>query len=207
MPNGYSWRPIFRQVPENGSAVSTDVKLAFSDAGGATQIRLRYALDQERKEDVNRVARTITFGYRFESTLRFEIFTMTDQQYLADIVNRLVREDWDSYFSLDAGATEQLVEVTDYRGPDAIRGRTIAGASFEVGIRGRELMDEVPYIAATYADPLLAAPLMTLPTASAFYKGQGRVLEGAVGVEDVWYVCIKNQSNNYLWVPVAAGGP
>jgi len=41
-----------------------------------------------------------------------------------------------------------------------------------------------------------------LPTASANYRGKIYILQGAAGVADLPYMCIKNASDTYEWIAI-----
>lgn len=141
--SGFSWHVILRQVPGTGSTVTTDCNTAFTDAGGHTKLKLSYKLDQEQREDVNRSAKSLAYGFRQEVVVQFQIFTMADFVSLANVVTRLRDEDWQTFLSLDGGTTEIEVEIMSYSGPDTIRNKTIGG-TFEVGLRGLVEVDEIP---------------------------------------------------------------
>jgi hypothetical protein len=46
----------------------------------------------------------------------------------------------------------------------------------------------------------LTNTVSALPTASADYRGQTRMVVGGTGVADVFYVCRKNAADGYEWV-------
>jgi len=165
-------------------------------------------LEKENRIDVNRYSNPLLFGFRLTTTFFFDIITITDQVYLANIVNRLGRNGWDTELSLDAGASYVPVELSGYSGPDPLKNKRTAGAGFSLELKGRDLIDEVPYLAGVYADPDIAEPLMTLPPPSRFWKNKFRMLEGPAGTEDVMYVCLKTSSESpvYAWIPFVAGG-
>lgn len=206
LANGYSWRVVFRQTPQTGDEVVTDCQTAFTDVGGHTRMKLKYGLEQDRREDINHVARSLTYGYRLEASVQFMIFQMTEFSRLADVVSRLASEEWTTYFSLDGQATEQTVEITDYIGPEPLKGKTVIGASFEVAVRATDLVDAIPLIVQP-AVPIVPTVGISLPSASVSWRGLTFFVPGATGVEDAWFICEKTAADAYWWNPINVGGP
>ena len=143
---GYDVHPVVRQVPLNGAEVTTDFRTRFTDANGQTRSNIRYVPDLDTREDVNRVSRTVHNGFRVQVDLTLEIVTAADHEQLAELVDRMAREDWTSFLSIDGGTTENQVELVDYRGPDALGGKTVAGARFRLRMRSKDLVPEIPVL-------------------------------------------------------------
>lgn len=199
---GYTWHTVFRQTPLNGSALVIDTHAAFSDLGGPQRLGISYTPDQTRREDVNRRGASRTWGFRFGVRMHVYIDTMQDSVHLFDILNRLVREDWSTEISLNGGGSYIEMELDNrFTGPDGFRGKTVSGAEFELAFRSKDLLPEVPYIAALIT-PLAAMGGPSRPPASSAYKW---VIWTNEGPPDSSAQCVRNPAGAWEWREFVSG--
>ena len=142
--SGFEWHPLVRMTPDNGAAEVFDLRTLLTDASGPVRHTLRYKDEGSVKEDVNLNLRKIDRGLRPEVTLRCDIATMADHATLATITNRLIRSDWTVELSLDNGTTYREVQLLRVPSPRPFRGKTVAGATFDLSLRCVETIDELP---------------------------------------------------------------
>jgi len=141
----YAWRAMFKFVPTDGIEEVMDVGQVFTDTGRPSAIDAGHVPDVTHRIDVNRRGNAMGWGYRARCKMSFEIISTETQAFLALIVNRLLANDiWTVYLSLDGGITYRQVELKSYDGPDAIEGKTFAGAKYSVEVQSVELLDQVP---------------------------------------------------------------
>jgi len=140
--SGYEWHQMVRMTPDNGAAEVMDLRTAFSDASGPVRTTPRYRDESEYDDDVNLITRAVHRGLRPEVTLRMDIATMADQANLATIVSRLMRPDWSVELSLDGGVTYRGVRLSRPPTPRGFRGKTVAGATFDLSLRCTETIDD-----------------------------------------------------------------
>lgn len=144
---GYKWDPVWRFVPQNGRSSVLVQASAFTDLGGHVKADVKYKLDSEDRDDVNRVLRPLNFGFRPEVRFSYSIFTMEDQANLATIANALIDPAIDVYLSMDGRVTERRVVLVDAPSPKAVRNKTVIGADFELSVRCADLLDVLPNMA------------------------------------------------------------
>lgn len=208
---GYSRYCVLRMVPRNGEAETLDLMAAFTDADGPVRVDESHVMDRASRRDVNRRNRGRIFGYRWRVRLTFHVLDMTDQAWLAQIVNRAADSDeWSLYLSVDAGSTEEQVELTSHDGPDPIGGKTVVGAAYALGFESVDLLDEVPNIDpdAEYAlgsPPVYVPDAWGLPTATAALRGRIFNYRQA-DTPDQAVVCLSDGVGGYSWYAWAIGG-
>jgi len=142
--SGYRWRAMIKTVPSNGPEEVFDLKTLLTDGNGPLRCIPRYQDLADEHETLNRTLRRVEFGMRPEVRMHFEIMTMADQAHLATIVERLMRPDYDVQLSLDQGLTYRSVVLSRIPDPQALRGKTIAGAELELGLRCKSPIDRIP---------------------------------------------------------------
>lgn len=203
---GYEWHAMFRQTPANGSVVIVDTHTAFTELAGPENLKVSYELDQRQRDDINRSGRASVFGFRRKVRMRVWTSAMEDSAHLFDIVNRLARTgiDWTTELSINGGGLYQQVEIDrSFTGPDALGGKPVAGAHFELALRNTDLLPEVPYIGDVLV-PLPSAGGTSLPPAGPGYRWVIWTVAGT-GTPDVSYQCLGDGSGGYSWIPFASG--
>ena len=198
---GYEWHPVFRQTPDNGSAVVVDTRASFTDLGGPETVDIGYDTVRTDREDINRRARSRVWGFRQMISLGIYIDTMADSGALFQILSRLARDDWTTELSLDGSGTYRTVELEDFGGPQPLGGKTVAGARFELSMRGVDLLSEIPEFGALFT-PVPTAGGPSLPTPSAAWRW---ILWTVAGTPDVTYQCLRNSVGAWGWVGVWSG--
>lgn len=141
---GYAFRTKFRIVPETGTEETIDLQTAIAKTRGPISVKPKYTPDVDTEETVNRSAVQQKFGWKVEVEIDFEILgDMSDHVPLVRILNALMRPDHAVYLSLDNGTTYRRVLLTGLKGPDTIKGRSHAGAKYEITLRCTELVTEL----------------------------------------------------------------
>jgi len=141
----YAWRPVFKFVPTDGTEDVLDMTEVFTDTGRPNTIDPSHDPEMTPKVDVNRKGNAKGWGFRPACSMTIEIFSTELEAFLALIVNRLLANDvWTSYLSLDGGLNYHQVELKKFDGPNAIKGKTFAGASYTLGVVATDLLDLKP---------------------------------------------------------------
>jgi len=146
----YAWKPFFKFVPTDGIEEVADLQAIFTDTSGPSSIDASHVPDVTARTDVNRRGNAKGWGLRPTCKMVFEILSTELHAYLALIVNRLIANDvWTVYLSLDGGLTYRQVELAakGYEGPDAIQGKTFAGAKYTLSVQAVDLLDQAPELA------------------------------------------------------------
>lgn len=183
MTTGYTFRPLIKQVPQNGTEVIVDLTLAFTDMAGTKALGLKYEQDVEGRPDYNRRMRPLKRGFRMKADLQFWIREITQHPTYVDILNRLMDPDdeWATYLSIDAGATYDEVWAKSNSGPRAINGKTFNGADETLSLESVSLLRERPYLAGQYALPLTAEPFLSVLPPTIAMRGQIRYVRAQNG--------------------------
>lgn len=198
---GYSRYALVRMVPDNGAEEVLDLMQAFTDARGPTTIEEQHRLVAvTTRENINRELSPRHYGFRSVTRLRFDICTMEDQQWLARMVNRAIRDDWTTYLSVDAGTNEQEVELTAYDGPDVLQ-KSYIGARYSMTLTAVELLDEIPLISddppSPIALPSYVPAVSSLPAASILYYRRVLIDESTTPHSAV--ICLDDGAGGYQW--------
>ena len=145
---GYEWWPVCRITHTDKATVTLDLREEMWFTDGPTRVQgPNYEMVMVEREDVNRVQRPRYFGFRVSFGLDFEIGDdMTDHSLLSRIVNAFNDPAATVSMSLDGGTKFADVDLTSYQGPQPFGGKTFAGASFSLGFRCKNLIDEIPDI-------------------------------------------------------------
>jgi hypothetical protein len=146
---GYEWWPVCRIDHSDKASVTIDLRedMQFVD-GPLRVIGPNYAIVRTDREDVNRSLRPMFHGYRVSFELDFAVGDdMGDHDLLARIVSAFMDARYVVSMSLDGGVTFRRVTLSRYDGPDPIAGKTFAGATFRLGFRCADLIDEIPSVA------------------------------------------------------------
>jgi hypothetical protein len=205
---GYSRYCYVLQTPDNGSAVLVDLMATFTDAAGPTRIRERHRIDRERRTTVNRRRASKVFGFRWNPRLEFEIVTISQQAALAQITNRLARDDWKTELSLDAAVNFYEVEIVSWDGPTPLGGKTTVGAQYWLELESVELLSEIPYIVTgtpPVAPPYVVAATYSLPAAGAALAGEVRRWVRP-GQPDLYVICLDDGTGSFSWNVITYGG-
>lgn len=141
----YQWQPLVRITPDNGAVETIDLRTGMTYLGRPVKCAPKWTPATEMREDVNRSARVRVDGVRIDVEFDFDIggTSMADHEVLSRIVNTLLAQSALVELSLDNGATYREVVLLKYTGPDPFRGKTIAGARFQLDLRCVDLVDEV----------------------------------------------------------------
>lgn len=180
MAKGYTWRPIIKQVPQNGAEVLVDLALGFTDCRGPRSLKLQYVRDVEKRYDINRRARPLHRGFRMKAVLMFWIREITEHPTFVDIANRLGDGDWTTYLSLDAGTTYNEMWSDSVSGPDPIRS-TRVGAEVGLSLESVDLLQDIPYISGQYALPNIGEPYNAALPPSIALRGHIRYVRSING--------------------------
>lgn len=141
---GYAWRTKFRIVPETGTEETIDLVTAIARTRGPISVKPKYTPDLQTEENVNREVIQRNFGWKVEVEIDFEVLgDMSDHAPLVRILNALMRPDHAVYLSLDNGTVYRQVLLSGCKGPEAIKGRTHAGAKYEITLRCKEPVTEL----------------------------------------------------------------
>lgn len=133
---GYAFRTKFRIVPETGTEETIDLQTAIARTRGPISVRPKYTPDIKTKDNINHDATQRNFRWRVEVEIDFEIVgDMADHAPLVRILNALMRPDHAVYLTLDNGAVYRQVLLIGNKGPDTIKGRSHAGAKYEITLR------------------------------------------------------------------------
>jgi hypothetical protein len=141
----FNWQPVMKFVPTDGVEEVMDLREVFTDTSGPGMIDANHLPEQTKRNDVNR--RNTSVGWGFRPTCKFTIQLISTElhQYLALMVNRLMKSDvWACFLSLDGGLTFREVQLKSYSGPKPIGGKNFVGAEYVVDIEGVELLTQVP---------------------------------------------------------------
>jgi hypothetical protein len=204
---GYEWHHMIRQTPGAGGAVTYDLRDVFTDCKGPSRTRYEPRVELDRREDVNRRARSQFYGVRLGVQLTIDILTFAEQASLAAIVSKMLREDYVQEWSPDAGATFYEVELVSYSGPDPLGGKTFAGGRFELALRTVELLEEVPAIATSLGTPIYVDNGNSLPADASAWPNCFFTVHQP-GVEDRTYQSLRSAAGVWNWIgPIVVGGP
>ncbi|UCC72904.1 MAG: hypothetical protein JSV86_21585 [Gemmatimonadota bacterium] len=151
---GYVWHPWIKMIPYDGATETVDLTSMLSDLSAPQATDLRYDPEVDSVTDVNLDLRPLMFGYRPVVTFRMLIFTIADHEQYAEILGWLMdyrlqmQNDYGAgvFLSLDNEQTYRRVVLDNHTGPNAIRGKTTVGASFDLTLRCVDLIDEIPYL-------------------------------------------------------------
>lgn len=139
----YAYQPRFRLVPEDGPQRLYDLT-ALTEARGPVRTDVRYEPEKVRRQSVNRKLIEKRFGLRPVCRMGFEIATLAEESWLADIVSSSMRDDVRVYLSLNAGVSEREVYmIGDYARPP-LAGKALAGIATDLEFRAVDLVDGVP---------------------------------------------------------------
>lgn len=141
---GYAYRTRFRIVPETGTEETIDLMTAIAKTRGPISVKPKYTPDVDTQETVNRSVTQQKFGWKVEVEIDFEIVgDMADHAPLVRILNALMRPDHAVYLSLDNGTVYRQVLLVGHKGPETIKGRSHAGAKYEITLRCKEPVTEL----------------------------------------------------------------
>lgn len=150
---GLKWAAVFKFENDDASTETLTLDATkLQDARGPVGIGVEYAHVSEDREDVNRSLRQTVFGIRETIRVTFEIATMTDQQHVARLVNRLIDPAYRVSASLDGGTTYRRVILQETPSPAPLGGKNIAGMRYEMRLAVVDLLDSMPSIASVDAD-------------------------------------------------------
>jgi len=139
----YAWKAVFKFVPTDGIEETLDLMETIPPKS----IEVSHEPDVTSRIDVNRRGNAKGWGLRPRATFKWEIIDTALVAYILLIVNRLMADQtWTVYLSLDGGITYRQVELIPkgYTGPDAIQGKTFAGAKYSLEVQGVDVLDQVP---------------------------------------------------------------
>lgn len=143
---GYTRYAYLRMTPLDGAPETLDLMTSFSDAGGPVRIRETFRLDSRRTSDVNRLRRSLPFGYRYRAELQFQIPTVSETSSINEIAERAAREDWTLELSVDSGSTYNEVILSALEGPSPLGGKVANGAEYSMTFEAVELLDAPPVL-------------------------------------------------------------
>lgn len=147
MPTLYSWLPVMRFVPQAGVEEYLSIYEAFPGTAGPVKVNADHVPEMETRLDATRRTQVRGFGFRPVCAMTFEVVDSAEQVYLSAMVTRLMAtDDWTCYLSLDDGQTYRQVVLSKWTGPDPIRGKTFAGSTYTLTMRGVDLLEEVPLL-------------------------------------------------------------
>jgi hypothetical protein len=147
MATKYAWLPVMRFIPQDGPEELLVLYEAFSDTSGPGKVVPSHAPEMVESMDSQRRATLRPFGFRPMCKMTFELVDMAQQAYLQAMLVRLMATgSWACHLSLDDAATFRQVVLDSYSGPEPLRGKTFAGAKYEVGVRGVDLLEEPPVL-------------------------------------------------------------
>lgn len=141
--SSYAWSPRFKFVPTDGIEETLDLMAVLPP----TSVDPSHESDVSARRDVNRKGNARVWGFLPTCKMKFEVIDTTRVAYLLLIANRLRASAlWTTYLSLDGGVTYRQVEAAAkvLDGPDAIQGKTFAGARYTLSVVGVDLIDTVP---------------------------------------------------------------
>lgn len=147
---GYSWHHMVKIAPEDGQDLELDLMEEFAETHGPLKTDLTYPQEAKSRTDVNKVQRQNHFGFRPTVVLTIEIFNISYHRVIAKMVNALTDKLTAVYLSLDGGHTYRQVKMSRVPSPRPIRGKTIVGAQFRLGLSATELIDDMPEMADTW---------------------------------------------------------
>jgi hypothetical protein len=141
--SSFTRRPTIRIVPDNGSEVFTDLQTVLGD--DIVRVPLtEYTPEIGRNTTRDRDSVPDMFGFRSRVALEFLLASVEAQSYVTELVDALLRADTSVYLSLDGGFTERRVALSDFRGPEPFRGKTVAGQLSRVEMTALDLLPEIP---------------------------------------------------------------
>src|SRR5947207_2743925 len=107
---GYAYSPRFRLSYDSGPDVIYDLT-TMTDAKGPVSIKVQYEQEKTSRQTPNRRTIERHFGWRPVCAMIFDLATMTDEAWIADVASAANRDDADLYLSLDGGVTERQVTL------------------------------------------------------------------------------------------------
>lgn len=144
---GYAYSVRFRIAYDSGPDTNYDLS-QLTEGKGPISTVVDYDFEKTSRLTPNRKIRESYFGARPIVAMRFEIATLTDEAWLADIVSACNRSDARVYLSLDAGTTEREVKLDSKYTRAPLAGKATAGIEVDLVFKAVELIAEVPAIGA-----------------------------------------------------------
>jgi len=135
---------MVRTIPLDGPEELLDLTECFPDTNGPVSIEVAHKPEQTQRDLLNRNSQPITWGFRGEAKMEFEVGSTEQVFWLSTMVNRLASEQWACSLSLDGGVTWRDVVMAAFTGPKPLGGKVFAGAAYSLTVRTKELLAEIP---------------------------------------------------------------
>lgn len=150
---GYVHTVKVKMIPDNGAIETVTLTGGFATAGGdvttvLVENDLTYEPIQDDDETLNRDLRVTSFGFRPEVRLKFDIREQAHLRTVLKIANRCLDPNWRVLLSLDSGSIYREVILRKMKGPEPFKGKTVAGARWELLLGVKTPVPDLRYIEA-----------------------------------------------------------
>lgn len=155
---GYKYDVVFRVSAKNGGDAFYWLSDRLTDVGGPLKVAVSYPESKVVREDINRTLRPVVYGVRPEVEITCLILTMSDQLFLSEIEDALLRpSDFSVFISLDGGCVEREVVIDKVSTAEPLQGKTVLGATFKLSLT---CVDLIPSRPALMTDPNVGAEVL-----------------------------------------------